>query len=526
MTTTRTPGTRRVLLVNLFLLLISLLASGCSGKPEEPKAAQSAPIQAPAPAEAADEAIPPPAYEMDLPEAVRAELGQSYKGDLDGMLKRRMIRAGVTYNRTHYFIDKGVQRGALYEYGKAFEDELNKKHRTGNLKTNVVFMPMPREQLAAALLDGKVDMLMAQITVTPERQKLVDFTIPTRKDVNEIVVSAPGAAPIDSIDDLAGRQVFVRKGGIYYESLQALNEKFKAAGKPLIDIQDAPQNLEDEDLLEMVNAGLMENTVVDDYLAKFWSKVFTNLNVHDTVAVRTGGTLAVAVRKNSPQLLAALNDFIRRNGIGSTFGNMLQKRYLESTKFVKDATSEAERKKLLATADLFRKYSDQYGIDYLLMAAQGYQESGLDQSVKSPVGAIGVMQLMPATGAELKVGDVRQIEPNIHAGVKYIRFLIDEYYKDEPMDSLNKGLFAFASYNAGPGRIRQLRREAAQRGLDPNVWFGNVEQIASERIGRETVTYVSNIYKYYVAYKLVMAERARRETAKQSIRSAQDKPKP
>ncbi len=137
------------------------------------------------------------------------------------------------------------------------------------------------------------------------------------------------------------------------------------------------------------------------------------------------------------------------------------------------------------------------------MAAQGYQESQLDQTVKSPVGAIGVMQVMPATGQELEVGDIRQIDANIHAGVKYMRFIVDQYYKDEPMTKLDKALFAFASYNAGPGRIRQLRREAEKRGLDPNVWFGNVEQIASERIGRETVTYVSNIYKYYVAYRLV-----------------------
>jgi membrane-bound lytic murein transglycosylase MltF len=181
---------------------------------------------------------------------------------------------------------------------------------------------------------------------------------------------------------------------------------------------------------------------------------------------------------------------------------------------VKDATSEAERKKLLETAELFKKYAGQYELDYLLMAAQAYQESQLDHGKKSAVGAIGIMQVMPATGKELKVGDIRELEPNIHAGVKYMRFVIDQYYKDEPMTPLDKGLFAFASYNAGPGRIRQLRREAAKRGLDPNVWFGNVEQIASERIGRETVTYVSNIFKYYTAYRLVQAERDRRAAAK------------
>ena len=118
------------------------------------------------------------------------------------------------------------------------------------------------------------------------------------------------------------------------------------------------------------------------------------------------------------------------------------------------------------------------------------------------------MQVMPPTGKELNVGDITKVEANIHAGVKYMRFMMDQYFKDEPMDELNKGLMTFASYNAGPGRIRQLRREAEKRGLNPNVWFGNVERVASERIGRETVTYVSNIYKYYVAYRLITEQTA------------------
>jgi membrane-bound lytic murein transglycosylase MltF len=156
-------------------------------------------------------------------------------------------------------------------------------------------------------------------------------------------------------------------------------------------------------------------------------------------------------------------------------------------------------------------------MDWMLMAAQGYQESRLDHSARSHVGAIGVMQVMPPTGKELKVGDITLLEPNIHAGVKYIRLLVDRYYAKEAMDDLNKMLFAFAAYNAGPGRIRQLRREAVAQGLDQNVWFDNVECIASERIGRETVTYVSNIYKYYVTYKLISDQRERREAAKAQV---------
>jgi membrane-bound lytic murein transglycosylase MltF len=513
------PCSLPVALALLAALLASLGVTGCSGKQQEPEA------KAVVVAAADNKPLPPPAYETALPEDIRAEVYAPFKGDLDEMVKRRLVRVGVTYNRTMYFVDKGVQRGAAYEYTRLMEDELNKRRKTGNLKVYFWCIPLPRDQLLPALVDGKVDMVLAGLTVTPERQKLVDFTNPTRTNVNEVVVTGPGAPTINSIEDLSGQQVFVRKSSSYYDDLQSLNTRLKASGKPVVSIEDAPEDLEDDDLLEMTNAGLIPITVVDDYQADFWKQVFTNLDVHDAVKLHEAGNLAVAIRKGSPQLANGLNAAIAKYGMGTAFGNMMQKRYLQSTRYVKDATSEAERQRFLAMTKLFKKYSDEYDMDYLLMAAQGFQESGLNQSVKSRVGAVGVMQVMPATGKELKVGDISQLEPNIHAGVKYMRWMIDTYYKDEPMTRLNKGLFAFASYNAGAGRIRQLRREAGKRGLDPNVWFGNVEQIASERIGRETVTYVSNIYKYYVAYKLVIAERDRREAVKQSISSARGKEK-
>ena len=273
-------------------------------------------------------------------------------------------------------------------------------------------------------------------------------------------------------------------------------------------IDDAPDVLEDDDMLEMVNAGLAPITVVDDYLAEFWSQVFTDIKVHKDVTVRSGGNLAVAFRKENPRLREAVNTWLRKHGKGDAFRNTVERRYLQNVKYAKNAAADAERKKLQAVVELFKKYGAQYNVDYLLMAAQGYQESTLDQDVKSPVGAIGVMQVMPPTGKELKVGDITEIEPNIHAGVKYMRFMMDQYFKDEPMDNLNKGLMTFAAYNAGPGRLRQLRRETEKRGLDPNVWFGNVERVASERIGRETVTYVSNIYKYYITYRLLTEQRS------------------
>jgi membrane-bound lytic murein transglycosylase MltF len=464
----------------------------------QPTPAQTSKPQATPPA--AKPTPTPAPGKVQLP--VPAGLPRVYTGDLDGMVKRRVIRAGVVYSKTHYFIDKGVQRGAAYEALKLFEDQINAQYKTGTLKVNVVFVPMSREALLPALVDGRLDVVAAMLTVTPDRQKLVDFSDPTRTNVSEIVVTGPGAPAIASADDLSGKEVFVRQSSSYYQSLVALNDRLKTAGKPPVTLKSAPETFEDEDILEMVNAGLVKICVVDDYMATFWKQVFPAIVLHNDLTLRTGGTIAVAMRKNSPQLMAAANAWIKKNGPKTMFGNMITQRYLASTKFVKNATADADLKRFRDMVAMFQKYGDQYHLDWILMAAQGYQESQLNQSVKSQVGAVGVMQVLPSTGKEMNVGDVHEIDPNIHAGVKYIRYMIDTYYKNEPMDELNKALFAFASYNAGPGRIRQLRKETSAQGLDPNIWFNNVEQVVSQKIGRETVTYVSNIYKYYIAYKL------------------------
>jgi membrane-bound lytic murein transglycosylase MltF len=503
----------------LVACLLAAAAAACGQDKQSAAPAAAAVDHPPAAAAVADdqaggEATSP--YDS-LPEDVRGVVGREFKGDFDEMVKRRLIRVGVTFNRTHYFIDKGQQRGITYESIKQFEDDLNRDLKTGNLRIHLAIVPLQREQMYNALISGKVDLVAAMVTVTPERRELVAFSIPTRQNVNEVVVTGPDAPPIASLDDLSGKEVFVRTPSIYAESIDALNEQLKTRGKPLVVITPAPTVLEDDDILEMVNAGLAPITIVDDYLAQFWKKIFTDLTVHENVAVRTGGELAIAARKENPKLVAAVNDWLKKHGKGDAFRNTIERRYLDNVKFAKNAASEAERKKFLEVVDLFKKYGDQYDVDFLLMAAQGYQESTLNQNAKSQVGAIGVMQVMPATGRELNVGDITQVGPNIHAGVKYMRFMMEQYFKDEPMDNMNKVLMTFASYNAGPNRIRQLRRQAEKEGLDPNVWFGNVERVASERIGRETVTYVSNIYKYYVAYRLVLDHVQQRNAAKAQV---------
>jgi membrane-bound lytic murein transglycosylase MltF len=276
-----------------------LLAVSCSGQ-DEALSSKAAP---PAVSEPEEASLPETASPYDvLPPAVRLAMDKAFTGDLDELVKRRAIRVAVTFNRTHYFIDKGQERGLTYEWMKIFEDDLNKDLKTGKLKVHVVMVPVSREQLYPALTSGKVDMVAAMLTVTPEREKLVAFSEPTRTNVSEVVVTGPGAPPITSVDDLAGQEVFVRKGSLYQEGLIRLSAELKARGKAPIVIEEAPVVLEDDDVLEMVNAGLAPITVVDDFLAEFWSKVFKDITVHPNITVRTGGTLAVAFRKENPKL--------------------------------------------------------------------------------------------------------------------------------------------------------------------------------------------------------------------------------
>ena len=444
---------------------------------------------------------------------------KKYTGDLDGMIKRRVIRALVVFSRTQYFVDKGAQHGTAYELMRAFENHINTSRKLKTLKVHVVFLPTSREDLIPALLEGRGDLAIAGLTRTPERLKKVDFSDPFAEKVQEIVVTGPKSPKMTALQDLSGQEVFARPSSSYWEHLEALNQQFKAQGKAPVKLRPAPETLEDEDLLEMLNAGLVGLVVVDDYKATLWANMFKSIQPHPEAAVHEGGEIGAMFRQGSPLLKAELAGFAKTHRVGTLFGNTVVKKYVRSTKFVKNATSEAEIRKFQDTVSLFRNYGTKYDLDHLLVMAQSYQESRLDQNAKSHVGAIGIMQVMPATGKELAVGDITQLEPNIHAGVKYVRFMMDRYYGKEPMDLVNKMLFTYASYNAGPARITRLRKEAAAKGLNPNLWFNNVETVVAARIGAETVTYVSNIYKYYIAYKLVTEAEEERRKAREGLKS-------
>jgi len=449
-------------------------------------------------------------------------LKERWTGDLDGMSKRRVIRALVVYSKTHYFFDGMQPKGVTFDIMREFEDFANRRLNTGDLRVHIAFVPVSRDQLIPALLDGRGDIAAANLTITPEREKQVEFSMPGLENVEELIITGHTAPKIATLDDLAGHEIFVRKSSSYYEHLVKLNDDLKKAGKKPIIIRLADENLEDEDILEMVDVGLVGITVVDGHVARHWTNVFDNITVHQDLSVHSGGKIAWAFRKGSPQLREAINSFASTHKAGTSFGNAMFERYYGNQKRLKNATEDNEMKKFEVLREIFKKYGDQYGLDWLLLAAQGYQESGLNQSARSKKGAVGIMQLLPSTaaGPPVNLPNIKTPDNNIHAGVKLLRAFIDSYFNEDRINNFNRGLLAVASYNAGPAAIHEMRKMTSDMGLDPNKWFNNVEVATSRHIGLETVQYVSNIFKYFVCYKMAL-EREREKEAAEAAAKAQ-----
>jgi len=234
------------------------------------------------------------------------------QGDFDAMLERRTVRVLVPYSRTFFFNDKGRERGITAEFVREFERYVNRKYAKQLAKRPVTFVIIPttRDRLLQKVVDGLGDIAAGDLTATDERRKIVDFFVPLQqRDVAEVVLTGPKSPAIASADDLAGKTVHVRRSSSYFESLGALNERLKKAGKPPARLEIVPDALEDEDLMEMLNAGLLQAIVVDDFLAKMWAPVFDKIRVNSGAAVRTGGQIGWAMRKGSPGLQQALTDF-------------------------------------------------------------------------------------------------------------------------------------------------------------------------------------------------------------------------
>jgi membrane-bound lytic murein transglycosylase MltF len=440
-------------------------------------------------------------------EDVWPELADAQLGDLEMMLARGEIRVLTTFTLGSYYIDRGRQRGGIYEMSRRLEDYVREKLGKEAATLKITMIPVRRDQLLPFLVEGFGDLVFANLTVTPERSKLVDFSRPFSNKARELLVTGPGAPVIDSIEDLAGKEIVVPRASSYYESIVKLNQKFVNDGLEPIKITESDPRLEIEDILEMMSAGLFKMTVADEHRLALWTQIFENLVVYEGIAFREHASIALAVRQQSPQLRGLLDGFVYENRVGTLITNIMINKYTKSIGWVRPALEREPFRRFEQLAGLFRTYGEQYDFDWLMLASFAFQESGFDQSARSHVGAVGVMQIMPSTAADKAVGiaDIDVLENNVHAGTKYLARLRDHYFSDESMLETERMLFTMAGYNAGPNRINRLRRVAAARGLDPDIWFNNVELVVAAKVGGEPVDYVGNIYRYYIAYKRALA---------------------
>ena len=426
-------------------------------------------------------------------------------GDLDEMLKRKAVRVLVVNSKAFYGIEKGKKTGIYNDAIIALEKQINKNYPNANkhIKTKLIPIPVIREMLIPALNAGYGDVALADNTITKRREEQIAFSDPFASGINEILVTNSSMEGINAFEDLSGKEVYVKPSMSYLDSLLQVSETLVQKGLDPILIRALPEALESEDILELVNDGLIGITIMDDYKAKMWSTVYEKLTLHEDITFREDAQLAVMVRKNNPLLLKELNDFIKTKRVGNAFAKVATEKYFKSKRYKKLSKSGISKRKFLSLRKTFQKYAEQYELDPLMLMAQAYQESQFKEKARSPVGARGIMQLMPATAREMNVGSIYNTDANIHAGIKYHKKLQEQYFNDEDIAKEDRSLFIFAGYNAGPNRINRFRKIAKARGLNPNKWFGNVEVIAAEKIGRETVQYIQNIYNYYVAYTMM-----------------------
>ena len=439
--------------------------------------------------------------------------------DLDMMLKNQTIRVLVVNSKAFYGIQKGKKYGVYHDAIVELEKQINKNYPNKNkhIKTKLIPVPVTREFLIPALNAGYGDMAMSDNTITKRREGQISFTEPFASGINEILVSNSSIKGIESFEDLSGKEVFVKPSMSYLDSLIQVSETLVQKGYDPIKIRALPEELESEDILELIDSGLIGITIMDDYKAKMWATVYKKLTLHKEVTFRENSELGIMLRKDNPLLLNELNKFVETHKVGSSFAGVMAKKYYKSEKYLKEIKSGISKKKFQNLKKTFKKYAKQYELDPLMLMAQAYQESRLITKAKSHVGARGIMQLMPATAREMNVGSIYNTDSNIHAGIKYHKLLKDRYFNDENIEKVDRALFIFAGYNAGPTKVNRLRKIAKERGLNPNAWFGNVEVIAAEVIGRETVQYIENIYSYYVAYTLINIEEEAKLRAKISM---------
>jgi membrane-bound lytic murein transglycosylase MltF len=457
---------------------------------------------------------PPGPLDRIIFSADRALLMAAERGGDD----TRFLTVLIPYDHSRFFIQNGEPRGFEYELVRAFERELNAKRKRGEPELQAIFVPTRLGDLVPRLASGIGDIAAGGLTITPERAALVDFSRPYFEDVAELVVAHKASPKLERVEDLAGKRVVVLSGSSYVGSLEALNHRFAAEGLAPVEIVEAAPELNTEDLIEMTYAGIIAYTIADQHIAELWQGVLDGIRVDPEIAIVGGGEIAWAIRQDAPESLKeAMNAFLETVRRGTLTGNILFRRYFENRHYVENPLNQTPLDDLVRYRDLFEAEAEAHDFDWRLIAAVAFQESRLNPDARSPRGAVGLMQVLPSTAASVGIDDPAPVDNNIAAGVRYLAHLRDDVFADPNLDDQVREQFMLAAYNAGPTRVRQLRAVTADElGLDPDRWFFNVERAAQARIGNETVRYVTNVNKYWLAYQLgeaILAERQKERGA-------------
>ncbi len=431
--------------------------------------------------------------------------------DFDQLAKRGQLRVLVSADLGFYYIERGRPKGIIAEQLSHFEAHLQKKHPL--LKIQII--PIERSDLFESLIAGYGDLAVANLTITPQRQQQVQFSTPIIKDVSELFVTSADYDEIDNVKELSGKEVWVRASSSYFESIQKINLQLSSEGMQPMEVRFIEETIQDYELMEMLNQGYINITVLDSHKATLWLNVMENIRIHPQLPLREQGEIAWAMRLDSPEMEKAVNSYLKTAKKGTWLGNVIYEKYIENTSWLSRALNPNNLEKIQSLSTVFQKYGEMFDIDWLMLSAQAFQESGLDNSKVSHRGAVGIMQVLPSTASDpyVDIPDITQLDNNVHAGTKYMRFIHDRYFSDDEISDNDKVYFSLAAYNAGPAAIRRMRALAQKHGYDHNKWFQNVEIITRRNIGSEPVKYVGNINRYYVIYKQLGLIRDQQQSA-------------
>ena len=431
---------------------------------------------------------------------------QQRLGDLSLMMEQKSLRVIVAYDQVGFFINKGNPDGLYVALFQKFKKFLSEKYpEAKHLK--FYFVPVRQDEVVKYISEGYGDIAVG-LQATNNLKRYVDFTIPEKLWVEEIAVVAKNQPPIKELKDFSNRYFMVRKSSSYAESLKNVNVYLKALDLPPAKIVYADEYLTDADLVDMVDKGEIKSTVINNSKLVVWRRLFKNVTFATDIPIKVNSTLVWAIRHDSPELYKAINLFLRENRDGTKDGTPIYDRYMRTSPVYESHYAKRRDwlgitpKDLEKFITIFKKYGEKYNLDWKLLMAQAYQESTLNQAVVSSRGAVGIMQVLPSTASEwyINLSSVTDLDNNVHAGTKYMRYMIDNFFSDEDISNSDRLLFALASYNSGPSRITRYRKEAQDAGLKGNVWFNNVEKIAVKHNAIETVKYVKNISQFYISY--------------------------